>query len=61
MGKRKTAIIGAISGALGGVLGAWICEIVNTGRIGFHSILIGISTVAVIAVIALIVWRLKRK
>ena len=57
MGKRKIGyIIGAVSGALGGVLGAWIG---NT--IGFHPALIGISAAAVIAVIALIVWRLKRK
>jgi len=57
MSKRKDAIIGEIlGGVLGGVLGA-----LRGNTIGFHPVLIGVSAVAVIAVIALIAWRLKRK
>jgi len=57
MSKRKDAIIrGILGGVLGYVLGA-----LRGNTIGFHPVLIGVSAVAVIAVIALIAWRLKRK
>ena len=59
MSKRKDAIIGEIlGGVLGGVLGACF-SLIWQKEVGFPC-LIGISA-AVIAVIALIVWRLMRK
>ena len=57
MGKRKDAIIGGI---LGGVLG-YVLGALRENTIVFHPVLIGVSAVAVIAVIALIAWRLMRK
>ena len=59
MVKRKAAIIGGIVGAISGVLSGVLLEALRGKTI--HPVLIGISAVAIIAVVAVIIWRLMRK
>ena len=58
MDKRKTAIVGGIVGAISGALSGVLLEALRGKTI--RPALIVVSAVAVIAVIAVIVWGIVR-